>query len=123
MILIIAAIVMAAIGRAIDQNDLAIAGIISAALIVGFTPSHRCVACGERFNAIEPEPDDDEAPLPLVTDMIEESCPRCGSREVYRVNHRRTYAIAMLGALAHMIMLPIGLFTPKKRCDACGMKI
>src|SRR5438105_4033556 len=91
MVLIIALPLIALVGHLIDQDDLALAGVIAVALIIAFTPSHRCAACGERFNAIEPEEDDAEAPLPLASDTIEEVCPRCGSREVYRVDHRRTY--------------------------------
>lgn len=117
------AVVLAAVGYAVEQPDLALAGIVAAALIVALARSHRCPSCGHRWNAIEPEPERDEAPPPDPSDTVDQPCPRCGSLEVHRIDYRRLKAIPMLVNVAILVLLPIWIFLPKRQCDQCGLKI
>jgi predicted RNA-binding Zn-ribbon protein involved in translation (DUF1610 family) len=55
--------------------------------------------------------------------MIDEPCPRCGSLEVYRIDHRRLKAIPLLFNPAIFAVVPIWLFLPKRRCESCGLKL
>ena len=54
-------------------------------------------------------------------DTIEEPCPRCGSLEVYRINYRRLKAIPLLFNPAILVVFPVWLALPKRRCDTCGL--
>jgi predicted RNA-binding Zn-ribbon protein involved in translation (DUF1610 family) len=115
-----ATILLWGLGVAIDQRELAAGAIGVAALILLVTPSATCNACGERFRAAaEPKP---EAPPPADFDTIEQPCPRCGSLEYYRIDYRRLKSLPMLFEFAIFVVVPIWLFLPSKRCDACGYR-
>lgn len=120
---LIAAIVLYAVGHFIDQMDLALAGIGAAALIALFAPSHRCKACNHRWNGVEPEVAAPEAPLPIAADLVEQTCPRCGSPEFHLIDYRRLKALSMVTTIAPFLVVPVWLFKPKKRCDACGLEL
>jgi len=116
------ALAVCGVGFAVHQPNLAIAGVVAAALIMATAPSHRCMACGERWiesPQIERIP---EPPPPNVSDTIERRCPRCGSPELYRIRHRRLIALSLLFSATLVVMIPTLLILPKHACDTCGFR-
>jgi predicted RNA-binding Zn-ribbon protein involved in translation (DUF1610 family) len=108
------AVLAAAIGMVVNHLDLAAAAVAVVSVIVAATPRHRCTSCGKAFtrrNFV------DESPLPQ--DLIEEHCPRCGSPEIHRVNHRRFKALTMLFQPLTLLAV-LWPFMAKRKCDACG---
>lgn len=116
------ALLMYGIGVAVDQRELAVAGIAAAALIAFVLPPRRCARCGARWPEMSDEPPKPEAPPPDGRDLIEELCPRCGSPEYYAIDHRSLKAIPMLFSPSVVALLAIWPFLPKKQCDACGYR-
>jgi predicted RNA-binding Zn-ribbon protein involved in translation (DUF1610 family) len=114
---------LAAIGYAVNQWDFALIGVIVTAIVFTFAPSHQCAKCGERWNAPEEAGRSFESPPPDPSDTIEELCPRCGSAEVHHINYRRLKAVPLLLNVTILLMVPVWLALPKRRCDQCGLKI
>jgi len=109
-------------GVAVDQQELALAGIFVAAVITFFAPSHRCIACAEKFNGVEPERKEAAGPPPEASDTFEEPCPRCGSLEFHHIAYRKLKSIPLLFNASIVLLAPLWLFLPKKQCDACGFR-
>lgn len=116
------AVVGYGVGVAVNEPALALALIMAVGLIVAATPSHRCGACGERWDAgAEPE-QVAGAPEPEAAERSEAACPRCGSREFYRITYRRLKAAPLIAPLLIVFFLPIWLMMPKWKCDDCGLR-
>ncbi len=115
-------VVFVAIGAVIGQIELAMTAVAGLAIAILIMPSHRCASCGVRLTP-PPQERDEEAPPPDPSDMIETPCPRCGSLEVYNIAYRRLKAVPMLFNPAILIVFPIWLMMPKRRCDACGLEM
>jgi len=113
------ALVVYGVGVAIGQTGLALTFIVVMVLILALVPSHRCTVCGERSNAAEPLGRESGA---SVSDIMEKRCPRCGSADFYRVYHHRLKAIPLWPTFLIVVVLPIWLLLPKRRCDQCGFK-
>jgi hypothetical protein len=97
---------------------LAATAAVGAALALLITPSHRCGACGARWNQERAKLD---APPPDPKDQIEEKCQRCSSVEIYRINYRKLKVIPLLYAPTMLIIFPIWLALPKRKCESCGL--
>lgn len=52
-------------------------------------------------------------------EAAEVRCPRCGSKEFYRVEWRRLRAVSMFGCFAVALVVPLWLLLPKWKCDQC----
>ena len=106
------------IGLVAGEPLLAITAFVAVAVAVLLLPSTRCTACGYRFtpppSMIDQGPD--------AKDRVEDSCPRCGSKEVHAIDHRRLKAIPLLINPAIVVAAPLWLLSPKRICDACGLK-
>lgn len=121
-IFLLLAAVFIGIGYAIDQQLLAMTALFAVAIGVLLMPAARCARCLHRWNP-PPRDDDELAPLPDPADTIEHPCPRCGSFEVYRINHRRLKTWPLLFSPSMFAILPIWLVSPKQQCDSCGLKM
>ncbi|HEX9160864.1 MAG TPA: zinc ribbon domain-containing protein [Thermoanaerobaculia bacterium] len=120
-ILVLLTAVFIAIGVAAGDVWLAVTALVAVWAGVFLMPSHRCVSCGNRFSV--PPEEEVDAPLPTASDMVEEPCPRCGSLEVHQIQYRRLKSLPLLFAPFLFVVLPIWWFQPKRRCDACGLKL
>lgn len=108
------------LGVVVGEPALALTAFVGVAAAVLLLPSMRCVSCSHRWTPAEGIL---EAPLPSASDIADDICPRCGSIEVHRIDHRRLKAIPMLFSAAMLVVLPMWLLSPKRRCDACGLEI
>ncbi len=122
LFLLIAA-VFVGIGVAVDQTLLAATGLVAVAVGVMLMPSARCTRCLHRWTPPPSREQDVEAPPPQPVDMVEERCPRCGSFEVYRINDRRLKTWPLLFSPSIFAVLPIWLFSHKRQCESCGLKL
>lgn len=121
-ILLLSTALFVGLGAVAGYVGLGVTAAVGAALALLLTPSHRCTACGHRWNP-PAEVRVNEPPLPDPSDTIEEPCPRCGSFEVFRIDYRRLKAIPLLITASMLIVFPIWLMLPKRRCDTCGLAI
>lgn len=110
------------VGAASGQTGMSLVFVMALGLILGFVPSHRCPNCGEKFNVREPLESEPEAPPPLASDLIEPTCPRCGSVEFYRIYNHPLKATPLLVSVTIPLILLLWLFFPKRQCDNCGLK-
>ncbi|HEV8658068.1 MAG TPA: hypothetical protein VGS96_05525 [Thermoanaerobaculia bacterium] len=110
------------IGVAVDQPLLAITALVAVATGALLMPTARCVACAHRWSP-PLAARHIEAPLPDARDMIEERCPRCGSIDVYQIDDRRLKAIPLLFSPSILVVVPMWLMSPKRRCESCGLKL
>ena len=116
------ALIFLGVGTAVHQPALALAGVAVAAIVLAVVPTHRCTSCGRRWTRARPFEPVAAAPLPIVADLIERRCPRCGSPEFHRIAHRRLRAVPLLWEPAIVFVVPIWLFLPKYECDNCGFR-
>lgn len=119
-IFVLSAAVFLGVGVVVGEPALALTAFIAVAAAVLLLPSTRCVSCGLRWTPVQATP---EAPPPSASDVADDICPRCGSVEVHRIDHRRLKAIPMLFSAAMLIVLPMWLLSPKRRCDTCGLEM
>jgi hypothetical protein len=109
------------IGVAVNQPELALAGIVAAGLIIAFVEPYRCRTCGERWSGSFSEVRREQAPpLPEPADTIGLPCPRCGTPELHYIRYRRLKVIPLLFSPTAVVVVPIWLLLPKKRCDHCS---
>jgi predicted RNA-binding Zn-ribbon protein involved in translation (DUF1610 family) len=108
-----------AVGRVINQLGLAAVAVAVIAVALAVTPSHFCRECGEKFTRSRRRADVDESPLPQ--DLIDDTCPRCGSTEIHRVYHRRLKALGLFQPLL-LVVLVLWPFLSKRACDVCGFR-
>ncbi|HEY3057015.1 MAG TPA: DUF2007 domain-containing protein [Thermoanaerobaculia bacterium] len=120
--LLIAAIFLG-IGVAVGQQLLAITALVAVAIGALLMPSTRCSVCAHRWTPPTPPPRRVDAPPPDARDMIEEKCPRCGSLDVYQIDDRRLKAIPLLFSPSILVIAPMWLMGPKRRCESCGLKL
>ena len=120
-IFLLLALLFIGIGAAVGEELIAATGLIAVAVGALLMPTARCSVCSHRWTP-ESSTEIVEAPPPDPRDMIEEKCPRCGSLEVYRLQHRRLKAIPLLINTAIFAIVPIWLFMPRRQCDACGLR-
>ena len=118
-IFLLLAVVLIGVGSAVHQEDLALAGVVAAAITTALAPSHRCTACGEKWSEASRERAL-FAPPPDPSDTIENRCPRCGSAEFNQISHRRLIAFSMIFQPMPVLVAAIWLLLPKRRCDDCG---
>ena len=118
-ILLVLSVIAFGAAVAVNELSLALAAFVALALIAALTPSHRCVTCGEKWNAPQIEEPSEVFP-PSPTDLIEDRCPRCGSADFYRVRYRRIKAIPMMAWPMMFFVLPVILVLPRRKCDTCG---
>lgn len=116
------AVVAYGVGVAVSEPALALALILAVGLIVSATPSHRCAACGERWNAADEPEQVTGAPAPEVDPPAERTCPRCGSGEFYRIRYRRLKVAPLIAPLLVFLFVPIWFVLPKWKCDHCGLR-
>ncbi len=74
------------------------------------------------LTAQEPERGKSYGPLPEASEIEEPLCPRCGSREYYRVTWRRLRASSMILELGAVLIVPLWLVLPKWKCETCGLR-
>jgi hypothetical protein len=110
------------VGAAVNQDLLAVTALVAVAAGVLLMPSARCRKCLHRWTP-EAREERVEAPLPQASDTIETPCPRCGSYEVYQINDRRLKAWPLLFSPAIFAVIPLWLFSPKRQCEHCGLKL
>jgi predicted RNA-binding Zn-ribbon protein involved in translation (DUF1610 family) len=111
------AVLVAAVGIAVKQLDLAAVAVAAIALVVAATPRHRCTSCGEAFSWEAPR----VAESPLPQDLVEEHCPRCGSPEIHRINYRRFKSLTLFQPL--FLLAALWPFLPSRKCDNCGLSV
>lgn len=111
------------IGYAVDQFDMAMAGVLALVLVMAFVPSHRCDGCGHRWSpSSDAARDEFDAPPPDAHDLVEKTCPRCGSTEVVRLRYRKLKTVPMLMSFTILFVAPIYLLLPKWQCEKCGLR-
>lgn len=115
LVLLVAILLVA--GVAVNQLELFALTAIIVGLIVLLAHSYRCRGCGERWS-----------PRERRQVMLEEQeppdrpCPRCGSAETYKLEHRRFKAATMLMQMLAAAALLIWPFMAKRRCADCGTR-
>jgi DNA-directed RNA polymerase subunit RPC12/RpoP len=109
------ALVLGSVGYAVERKTLAFAVVMVVAVVLALIPSRWCTTCGEKFDPRSPEP-----PPPDPSDVAGRFCPRCGSPEFHSIDYQRLKMVPLLISVAILIVLPLWLFLPKQKCDACG---
>jgi len=123
-----------------DENMVAVDWLMSQAVggVKVLVPEEKLEEAAEVLGsgAAEPASDQDEegraearptslreyGPLPEASDIEEPLCPRCGSREYYRVTWRRLRASSLILQFGAFLIVPLWLVLPKWKCDTCGLR-
>jgi len=116
------ALMMYGIGLVAEQQELALAGILAAALIAAVLPPRRCAVCGTRWPEEPPDEEAVYAPPPDGADLIEVRCPRCASPEFHRIDYRQLKVLPLMFNPAAFIVPLIWPFLAKRECDNCGFR-
>jgi predicted nucleic acid-binding Zn ribbon protein len=117
------ALLMYGIGLVADQQELALAGILAAALIAAVLPSRRCAICGTRWPDDEADDEDEiHAPPPDASDLVEVLCPRCSSPEFHRIDYRKLKVLPLMFSASAFVVPLIWPFLAKRECDNCGFR-
>jgi predicted RNA-binding Zn-ribbon protein involved in translation (DUF1610 family) len=115
-------VVMTGVGVAVNEPGLALIGMAVVGLVLLVMNGVRCKACGDTWRGTivsEPVP---EAPSPSGSDTAGLLCPRCGRTELHYIHYYRLQSIPLLFVLTAVVVVPIWLLLPKKRCDHCGLR-
>jgi ssDNA-binding Zn-finger/Zn-ribbon topoisomerase 1 len=125
-IFIAIALLGALIAVAIDHPRMFWLGAIFGLVAIYFLPDNRCKRCGSRWED-EPVPIDES---PLASDLRiaaeNESCPKCGSDQIARIERKRLKGTGMLLAfIGSVLWLPMLIAVPflaKHECRDCGRR-
>jgi hypothetical protein len=77
---------------------------------------------GELWSGVEVNARGLHAPPPTPSDTAGLRCPRCGKHELHYIRYRRFKCIPLLFTILIVLVLPVSLLLPKKRCDHCGKR-
>jgi hypothetical protein len=117
------ALLMYGVGLVGDQQELALAGILAAALIAAVLPSRRCASCGTRWPDEDADDEDEiHAPPPDASDLVEVLCPRCSSPEFHRIDYRKLKVLPLMFSASAFVVPLIWPFLAKRECDNCGFR-
>jgi len=116
-VLAVLMVVLLGTGVAVDQLELFALTAIIIGVIVLLAHSYRCRGCGERWSPRQRRP-----MIIAGQEPPDQPCPRCGSLETYKLEHRRFKAATMLlQSLAAVAFLVWPLMT-KRQCAQCGTR-
>jgi hypothetical protein len=76
----------------------------------------------ERWSGVEGDSRGLHAPPPTPSDTAGLRCPRCGMHELHYIRYRRLKCIPLLFTIPIVLIVPLWLLLPKKRCDHCGKR-